>query len=73
MMFGIFCEIDKIVKEHAEAYALYNSPETLDIVLIASVTDEQKEFILNDLDYNLRDLIQFSHTYENGKLQIIFN
>lgn len=73
MMFGIFCEIDRIIKEHTEAYALCNNPETLDVVLTASVTDEQKEFILNDLDYNLRDLIQFTHTYENGKLQIIFN
>lgn len=73
MMFSIFCEIDRIVKGYTEAYALCNNPETLNVILTASVTEEQKEFILNDLDYNLRDLIQFTHTYDNGKLQITFN
>lgn len=72
MMFDTFCKIDKIVKQYTEAYELGNS-SSLNIVLIASVTDEEKEFILNDLDYYLRDLIHFSHTYDNGRLQIIFN
>lgn len=73
MMFSVFCEIDTIVRRHTEAFSLGNRPSDLKVVLIASVTDEQKEFILNDIDYVLRDLVKFSHTYDNGKLQIIFD
>lgn len=73
MMYSVFCEIDTIVKRHTEAYILTNRESDLKVVLTASVNDEQKEFILNDLDYCLRDLINFSHEYENGKLQITFN
>lgn len=73
MMFNIFCKIDEIVKKYTESYALSNRAPDLKVVLTALVTDKEKEFILNDIDYTLRDLVDFSHTYENGKLQIIFN
>lgn len=73
MDFYIFCGIDKIVKKYTEAYALSNKPQDLAVVLTASVTDEQKECILNELDFSLRDYVEFSHEYENGKLQITFN
>lgn len=73
MMYSVFCELDTIVRRHTEAFSLSIRPSDLKVVLIASVTDEQKEFILNDIDYILRDLVEFSHTYDNGKLQIIFN
>lgn len=73
MMYSVFCELDTIVRRHTEAFSLNNRPSDLKVVLIASVTDEQKECILNDIDYVLRDLVEFSHTYDNGKLQIIFN
>ena len=73
MDFYIFCGIDKIVKKYTELYMLKNRSPDLAVVLIASVTDEEKECILNDLDFSLRDYVNFSHQYENGKLEIIFN
>lgn len=73
MDFYVFCSIDKIVKKYTEAYALSNRSPDLAVVLTASVTDEQKECILNELDFSLRDYVEFSHEYENGKLQITFN
>lgn len=72
MDFYIFCGIDKIVKKYTESYMIGNRSPDLAVVLTASVTDEQKECILNDLDFNLRDYVEFSHEYENGKLQITF-
>ena len=72
MDFYVFCGIDKIVKRYTESYALANRTPDLAVVLTAFVTDEQKEFILNDLDFSLKDYVEFSHTYENGNLQIIF-
>lgn len=72
MDFNIFCGIDEIVKKYTESYMIGNRSPDLAVVLTASVTDEQKECILNDLDFNLRDYVEFSHEYENGKLQITF-
>lgn len=73
MDFYVFCGIDKIVKKYTEAYALSNRSPDLGVVLTASVTDEEKECILNELDFSLKDYVEFSHEYENGKLQITFN
>ena len=73
MDFYIFCGIDKIVKKYTEAYMLRNRSPDLAVVLTASVTNEEKECLLNDLDFSLRDYVNFSHQYENGKLEIIFN
>lgn len=72
MDFYVFCGIDKIVKQYTDAYMLGNSIPNLDVVLTASVTKEQKEHILNDLDDSLRDYVDFSHEYENGRLEITF-
>lgn len=72
MDFNIFCGIDEIVKKYTESYMIGNRSPDLAVILTASVTDEQKECILNDLDFNLRDYVEFSHEYENGKLQITF-
>lgn len=73
MDYFVFCKIDEIVKKYTEAYMICNKSPNLDVVLTASVTDEQKECILNELDFSLRDYVEFSHEYENGKLQITFN
>lgn len=73
MDFFVFCKIDEIIKKYTEAYTICNKSPSLDVELIASVTDEEKEYILNELDFSLRDYVEFSHEYENGKLQITFN
>ena len=71
MDFYIFCNIDEIVKKYTEAYAIFNRPEDLSVGLQAHVGEEDKEFILNELDCVLPYGLNFSHTYENGKLKII--
>ena len=73
MDFYVFCGLDKIVIKYTEAYALSNRSPDLAVVLTASVTDELKECILKELDFSLRDYVEFSHENENGKLQITFN
>lgn len=72
MDFYIFCGIDKIAKKYTEAYAIYNRPKDLSVMLQAHVNEEKKECILNELDCVLPYGLNFSHTYENGKLQVIF-
>ena len=72
MDFYVFCGIDKIVKKYTEAYALSNRSPDLAVQLTASIGEEDKECLLNDIDYELRDYVNFSHEYKNGRLQIIF-
>ena len=72
MNFSTFCDIDEIVKRYTEAYMLYNRSPDLAVSLEACVTEEDKEWILSELDCKLPLGLLFSHTYENGKLQITF-
>ena len=71
MMFLTMCEIDNIIKNYTEAYMIGNGKD-LSVQLIANVSDEDKEKILNDLDLILPYGLIFNHKYENGKLEINF-
>jgi len=72
-MLHTFERILDIVERHSnqEIKKFNRSPDLL-VTIETNVSDENKEKILYDLDYELRDWINFSHTYENGKLQIVF-
>lgn len=63
MDFETFLEIDKIVKHYAGTY------EARDGTLVCYIDDEEKEFLLNDLDLKG---IHFSHEYEEDRLEITF-
>lgn len=63
MKFETFCLIDEIVSWYTGAYALNGD------TLMAHLDDESKEKLLNDLDMKR---IKFSHTYENGRLEVTF-
>lgn len=74
MMLHTFEKILDIVERHSnQEIKKFNRFPDLLVTIETNVSDENKEKILYDLDYELRDLISFSHTYENSKLQIIFN
>ena len=72
MDFNTFCNIDSIVKKYTDGYMLGNRSPDLAVILTALVNDEEKEYILNDLDKELPYGLYFSHEYENGKLKIVF-
>ena len=72
MDFNTLCNIDEIIKRYTEAYAIYNRPEDLSIGLQAHVSEDDKEWILSELDCKLPFGLNFSHTYKNGKLNVIF-
>ncbi len=72
MDFSTFCDIDEIVKRYTEAYMLYNRSPDLAVSLEAHVNEDDKEWILSEFDCKLPFGLNFSHTYENGKLQVIF-
>lgn len=72
MNFYTFCRIDEIIKRYTEAYIMYNRPNDLAVGLEASVNEDDKEWILSELDCKLPYGIDFTHTYINGKLQVIF-
>lgn len=63
MDFETFVKIDEIVKHYTGAYAINGKS------LVCHVNDEEKEFLLNDLDLNG---IFFSHEYSEGRLEVTF-
>lgn len=63
MDFETFIKVDEIVKHYTGAYAINGGS------LICHIDDEEKEFLLNDLDLNG---IFFSHEYEEGRLEVTF-
>lgn len=71
MFLMILDTIEKYVKKYTEAYRFGNNPN-LDVELIANINEEDKECLLNDIDLNLPYGLNFSHTYENGKLKVTF-
>lgn len=72
MFLFILDTIERLVKKYTEAYVFTNRAPDLAVQLTARINEEDKENLLNDIDYELRDYVNFSHEYENGKLQIIF-
>ena len=71
MFLIILDTIEQHVKKYTEAYRFGNNPN-LDVELIANINEEDKECLLNDIDLNLPYGLNFSHTYENGKLKVTF-
>jgi hypothetical protein len=71
MMLQEFWKIDNIIKNYTEAYMIGNGTD-LSVQLIAHVSEDDKERILNDLDLTLPYGLIFNHEYENGKLKINF-
>ena len=72
MLLFILDTIERLVKKYTEAYVFTNRTPDLAVQLTARIGEEDKECLLNDIDYELRDYVNFSHEYENGRLQIIF-
>ena len=72
MLLFILNTIEKLVKKYTEAYVFTNRAPDLAVQLTARINEEDKECLLNDIDYELKDYINFSHEYENGKLVIMF-
>ncbi|WP_296849521.1 hypothetical protein [uncultured Methanobrevibacter sp.] len=72
MLLFILDTIERLVKKYTEAYVFTNRAPDLAVQLTARIGEEDKECLLNDIDYELRDYVSFSHEYENGRLQIIF-
>ena len=71
MFLMILDSIEQCVKKYTEAYRFGNNPN-LDVELIANINDEDKEYLLSDIDLNLPYGLNFSHIYENGKLKVTF-
>lgn len=72
MFLFVLDTIESLVKKYTEAYVFTNRAPDLAVQLIAKISEEDKEYLLNDIDYELRNYVNFSHEYENGRLQIIF-
>ena len=72
MDFYVLCGIEKIVKRYTESYVFGNDKD-LNVELRCYLDDEDKEWLLSDIDYELKDLVNFSHEYyDNGLLRITF-
>lgn len=72
MFLMILDSIKSCVKKYTKAYMFGNNPKNFNVELIANINDEDKECLLNDIDMHLPYGLNFSHTYENGRLKIIF-
>lgn len=74
MFLFVLEKIESIVKRYTEAYIFTNNTKNLAVELKCHLDEESKEFLLNDIDNELRDWISFSHTYDSnrGWLQITF-
>ena len=74
MFLFVLDKIEAIVKRYTEAYIFTNNAKNLAVELKCHLDEESKEFLLNDIDNELRDWINFSHTYDpnRGWLQITF-
>lgn len=70
MMLFIVESIEKMIKKYTEAYCLQNRINEFGIGFVCHINEEDKEFLLNDLDVNLPYGLTFSHTYKNGKLDL---
>ena len=71
MMLFIVDSIEKIIKKYTTNYVLENRSPDLSIGFICSIdNDESKELLLNEVDLTLPYGLSFSHTYENGKLDL---
>lgn len=68
----VFSMIDDIFRKYTGAFGVTNEFRTLNPTIIAHVSDSEKECILNDLDIKLPYGVNFSHSYENGRLKVIF-
>ena len=68
----VFSMIDDIFRKYTGAFGVTNAFRTLNPIIIAHVNDTEKECILNDLDIKLPYGINFSHSYKNGRLKVIF-
>lgn len=71
MMLFIVESIEKEIKKYTEAYALHNRAPDLAVGFICHINEEDKECLLSDVDKVLPYGMTFSHTYENGKLNLI--
>lgn len=74
MMLDIFLEIDEILRRYTQAYAIANNAITLNVEAMAHVSEDDKEWILSELDTKLPLGVIFTHTYdgESGKLVVTF-
>lgn len=72
MDFNIFCKLDECVANYTSCYVFGNNIKELCLQLIADVTDEDKERMLNDFDLIIPSHIIFPHTYENGRMTVLF-
>ena len=72
MLLFILNTIERLVKKYTEAYVFTNRAPDLAVQLTARIGEEDKECLLNDIDYELRDYVNFYNKYENGMFQIVF-
>lgn len=72
MDFSIFCKLDELVANYTPSYIFGNNTEELCLQLIADITEEHKERLLNEFDLVIPQHIIFPHTYENGRLIVNF-
>ena len=72
MDLNILFVVDSIIKKYTKGFMLGNRLPDLALTLNANINEEDKEFILNELDIGLPLGTNFEHTYENGKLEVVF-
>lgn len=70
MMLFIVENIEKLIKQYTEAYAIQNRAKDLAVGFMMHINEEDKELLLNDIDKYLPYGLTFSHTYENGKMDL---
>lgn len=70
MMLFIIESIENMIRKYTQAYALQNRAGDLAVGFICHINEDDKESLLNDLDVSLPYGLTFSHTYENGKLDL---
>ena len=70
MMLFIVESIEKEIKKYAKGCTLQNRAPDLAVGFICHINEEDKECLLSDIDKVLPYGMTFSHTYENGKLDL---
>ena len=72
MFLMILEKIEAEIKKYTEAYVFVNALPDFRVCFRASINEEDKELLLNDLDLVLPYGLTFSHEYENGHLIVKF-
>lgn len=72
MQYQTMLQIEEKLNKYSSEYEIGNDIETLNVLILAHLNEENKELFLNELDLILPLGLIFTHEYENGRLKVIF-